>query len=801
MDKGNNRNLPESALSTNGVDRKEVATPDDTQGGEQLGETDSSAINSAKAQTMTNANKAALQKSYGPIWHRLNLRGKATILAIAISTLPVVLTGAASYYFANRNITQRIAKESKERVTQMGDKVNRFFTERYVDIQDMASLSIFTEPKLRELVTVQQKEEALKGIINRSKSSGTYNSLAIFEMNGDLIAQGESKKIILPNHKSRDYFQEVLKTDKPAIAQPRPSKTTGVFSLHFAAPVKDTVTGKSVAIIRSRSTVKDLENVIRNYGREGQTDYVLLVEEKQQAFISMNDAWEGENFFNEFPALKAVVEQRKPKVLTAVGKQDGIKRLITYVPIPNVPGQPELNWGAVLLTNTSVAFAAQRDLLRSFSFGTAITAILVGFLAAYLADRATRPILASAKAVEKLGQGELDTRIPVKGQDELAILGSNINLMADQIQTLLAEQEEATTEQMVAQTEIARQQTKIAQQQRQQKEALQRELSQLLNDVEGASSGDLTVRAEISTGEIGIVADFFNSIIESLRGIVTQVKQAASQVNISVGENEVAISQLADEAIKQATEINQTLNAVEKMTLSIQEVADNARTAAEVARIASATAQTGGAAMDRSVQSILQLRSTVAETAKKVKRLGESSQQISQVISLINEIALKTNLLAVNASIEAARAGEEGRGFAVVAEEVGELAEQSATATRDIEQIVANIQLGTNEVVQAMELGTAQVVEGTSLVEETKQSLEQIVEVSGKIDQLLQSISSATVSQAETSQVVRKLMEEISQISEQTSNSSGKVSSSLQQTVEIAEQLQESVGKFKVEEV
>ena len=202
--------------------------------------------------------------------------------------------------------------------------------------------------------------------------------------------------------------------------------------------------------------------------------------------------------------------------------------------------------------------------------------------------------------------------------------------------------------------------------------------------------------------------------------------------------------------------------------------------------------------MERTVESISQLRSTVAETAKKVKRLGESSQQISKVISLINQIALQTNLLAINASIEAARAGEEGRGFAVVAEEVGELAAQSTAATKEIEQIVENIQLETSEVVEAMELGTSQVVEGTRLVEETKQSLGQIVEVSRQIDQLVQSISGATVSQAQTSESVTKLMEEIAQISEKTSDSSRTVSGSLQETVAIAQQLQASVGAFKV---
>lgn len=338
----------------------------------------------------------------------------------------------------------------------------------------------------------------------------------------------------------------------------------------------------------------------------------------------------------------------------------------------------------------------------------------------------------------------------------------------------------------------------MSEEQQRQKEALQLQLLQLLGDVEGAAQGDLTVRAEVTTGEIGTVADFFNAVIESLRGIVTQVKKAAAQVNTSLGENEGAIQELSATALKQAEEITRTLDSVEAMTRSIQEVAQSARQAATVARTASDNAKTSGVAMDRSVQNILRLRETVAETAKKVKRLGESSQQISKVVSLINQIALQTNLLAINAGIEAARAGEEGQGFAVVAEEVGELAARSAAATKEIEQIVDNIQQETTEVVEAMELGTAQVVEGTHLVEEAKQSLGQILEVSRQIDELVQSISTATVSQAETSQTVTELMKEIALVSEHTSDSTRQVSGSLQETVEIAQELQASVKMFNV---
>ncbi|MCC5619169.1 methyl-accepting chemotaxis protein [Nostoc sp. CHAB 5836] len=333
---------------------------------------------------------------------------------------------------------------------------------------------------------------------------------------------------------------------------------------------------------------------------------------------------------------------------------------------------------------------------------------------------------------------------------------------------------------------------------RHQKETLQQQLLELLKDVEGAARGDLTVRADVTAGEIGTVADFFNSIVESLRDIVTQVKQAATQVNTAIGSNEGAINDLAEEALTQAAEINRTLDAVDQMTQSMKAVAESAEKAAFIANHAAHTATKSGHAMDLTVQNILSLRETVAETAKKVKRLGESSQQISRVVSLINQIAIQTNLLAINAGIEAARAGEEGEGFAVVAEEVGELAVRSAAATQEIEQIVENIQRETSEVVQAMEIGTTQVVEGTRIVEEAKESLSQILDVSRQIDSLVQSISAATASQLETSESVSQLMKDIAAVSQRTSDSSHQVSKSLQQTVEISHQLQETVETFKV---
>ncbi|MEL7358573.1 MAG: GAF domain-containing protein [Cyanobacteria bacterium J06560_6] len=330
-------------------------------------------------------------------------------------------------------------------------------------------------------------------------------------------------------------------------------------------------------------------------------------------------------------------------------------------------------------------------------------------------------------------------------------------------------------------------------------ETLQTQLIALLGDVESAADGDLTVRADVSAGEIGTVADFFNSIVESLRELVTQVKTSAAEVNESLGQNESAIKQLAEEAQQQAQQTNLTLESMGNMTASIQQVAHQAEEAAAVAKVASEQATRGGEAMDLTVSNIMNLRQTVGQTAKKVKRLGESSQQINKAVSLINQISQQTNLLAINAGIEAARAGEDGQGFAAVAEEVSELASRSASAAEEIERIVDAIQRETGDVVEAIEQSTAEVVEGTRRVEDAKASLTQILDGSQKMDALAHQISEATSSQVATSASVSTLMAQIAQLAQRTSESSQQVSEALDRTLGVSKNLQSQVSTFVVE--
>jgi twitching motility protein PilJ len=380
-----------------------------------------------------------------------------------------------------------------------------------------------------------------------------------------------------------------------------------------------------------------------------------------------------------------------------------------------------------------------------------------------------------------VSQGNLNARATVYSEDELGQLSSGFNQMARVILTTTSEAQ------------------RKAEEQEQAKEDLQRQVIRLLDDVEGAARGDLTVQAEVTADVLGAVADSFNLTIQNLREIVQQVKQAARQVTKGSTENEIFARSLSSDALRQAEELAVTLNSVQMMTDSIQRVAESAREAEEVARSASTTALKGGEAVERTVSGILEIRETVAETTRKVKRLAESSQEISKIVALISSIASRTNLLALNASIEAARAGEAGRGFAIVADEVRQLADRAAKASKEIEQIVLQIQSETGSVMTAMEEGTQQVIEGTRLAEQAKRSLEDIIQVSNRIDVLVRSITTDTIEQTETSRAVAQVMQSVELTAQETSQEAQRVSGSLQNLVGVARDLLNSVERFRVE--
>ncbi|NEQ98847.1 MAG: methyl-accepting chemotaxis protein [Cyanothece sp. SIO2G6] len=449
-----------------------------------------------------------------------------------------------------------------------------------------------------------------------------------------------------------------------------------------------------------------------------------------------------------------------------------------YYNLTTVPG---LDWVVSTSVDAATVNRAGFNLLGIFAGTTAVLGAAAIAVLIYLAQQLSTPLNTLTATAEQVTAGELDTRAQLSGTSEMKTLAHGFNQLLDRIQGLLQQQQQAADDQRI------------------QRESLENEISVLMEEVGSAADGDLTVRAQLSAGDIGIVADLFNAIIENLRDTTIQVKESTEKVAQSLDSNEAEVRQLATQAESDVRSLQNMMMALEKMAGSIQSVADRAKQSSALTQDNYATVQVSSESMENTVASILNLRSTVAETAKKIKRLGESAQKISQAVSLIDEIALKTNLLAVNASVEASRAGELGQGFTAVAEQVGALAEQSARATKEIAQIVAAIQTETQEVVIAIETGTAQVVDSTQYVELTKQQLNNILTKSEEINALMEQISDSTVDQIQSSEAVNALMQQIADASKSRLERSMQMAQSIQETAQVSKNLQTSVESFKVE--
>ncbi|MDP2227626.1 MAG: methyl-accepting chemotaxis protein [Moraxellaceae bacterium] len=322
----------------------------------------------------------------------------------------------------------------------------------------------------------------------------------------------------------------------------------------------------------------------------------------------------------------------------------------------------------------------------------------------------------------------------------------------------------------------------------------------LLDELGDLADGDLTVQATVTEDFTGAIADSINYSIDQLRGLVTTINQTAVQVSAAAQETQSTAMHLAEASEHQAQEIAGASAAVNEMAVSIDQVSANAAESAAVAERSVAIAHKGAEVVQNTISGMDTIREQIQETSKRIKRLGESSQEIGDIVSLINDIADQTNILALNAAIQASMAGEAGRGFAVVADEVQRLAERSAAATKQIEQLVKTIQTDTNEAVISMEQTTAEVVRGARLAQDAGVALEEIETVSRNLADLIQNISNAARQQAASAGHISNTMNVIQEITSQTTAGTIATARSIGNLAEMANELRQSVAGFKLPE-
>ncbi len=326
----------------------------------------------------------------------------------------------------------------------------------------------------------------------------------------------------------------------------------------------------------------------------------------------------------------------------------------------------------------------------------------------------------------------------------------------------------------------------------------QEAILRLLDEMGSLAEGDLTVKATVTEDITGAIADSVNFAVEALRSLVTTINETAVQVSAAAQETQATAMHLAEAAEHQAQQITTASAAINDMAKSIDQVSRNSAESAEVAQRSVEIASKGAGVVRQTIAGMDSIRDQIQETSKRIKRLGESSQEIGSIVELINDIAEQTNILALNAAIQAASAGEAGRGFAVVADEVQRLAERASGATKRIETLVQTIQADTNEAVTSMEQTTAEVVTGARRAEDAGEALNEIERVSNDLASLISGISKEAMQQSTAASNISSTMNVIREITVQTSVGASQTAESIGNLAQLAADLRRSVADFKL---
>ncbi|MEM7049382.1 MAG: methyl-accepting chemotaxis protein [Acidobacteriota bacterium] len=402
-------------------------------------------------------------------------------------------------------------------------------------------------------------------------------------------------------------------------------------------------------------------------------------------------------------------------------------------------------------------------------------ALLVAGLAGFGTARVIGRQLGSiTNTFSRVAVGDFDARAKVYGGDELGKTAGAFNAMLDNIRGLMQSRDE--------------------------RDQMQGSIIKLLDQVSAVAEGDLRKETEVGADVTGAVADSFNFMILELRRIIREVQSATVFVSSRAGAVRDSTETLATGSTDQASRIRETSAVLGNVANDMQGVSERAGSAATVAEQALQKAKQGSDSVAKTIDGMNAIRNRVQETSKRIKRLGESSQEVGEIVQLIADLADRTGMLALNASIQAAAAGEAGRGFVVVAEEVERLAERASSSTRSIESLMRSMQSDTQEAVSAMEETTKEVVGGSSIAVAAGQALEEIERVTQELTQLIRDIATSTRRQAQSSESAAKTMADVSGDTLRNVEVSQRAAEELRELTVLADRLRESVDRFRLPE-
>ncbi|MGD8846870.1 MAG: HAMP domain-containing methyl-accepting chemotaxis protein [Desulfobacteraceae bacterium] len=742
-----------------------------------------------------------------------SIRRKQLAAFLAVALIPLVVLGVVLYFIAADNLLDHAAVQLSGIRKLKHNMVQDYFSERRQDIEQLADA-------LSQLYAAGY--DKIHAVENKDKGASEIELTHAIQAAISPVTEGESSDSIR-HYRQQSGFENVFLVSTSGYVFHAANHGSDRYTNLLTGPYKNTNLGRLIAkVLESKSFgMADFEAYmpIQNapaafmalpVSYAGDVKFILAV---QLSISQINAVAEertglgktGETYFvgkdnmlrNDSYRLKELkvmntILSPEYKVdteasLSALKGNSGTKIIKNYLNIvtlsswqpitiaePNAVNPEGIHWALITEIEereVNQPLATLRLIMAGALGGTVLLVVLSALL---LSDNLTRQIRHIMALLNEIGTGNYHARCSVVSRDELGTMAHSLNAMLDDTLNLIQSREE--------------------------RDNMQNAIMKLLMDISALTQGDLTIRAEVTEDMTGAIADSFNSMAEQLSLLVSNVKQSTLEVTTTsqqVTKTTIELSRTSDE---HATQIKGVVKAIEEMSKSMHVVSQHAVQSATVSDQAKQNAVSGAEAVRRTNTAMNSIRQRVQEAARAIKRLGESSQEIGHIVQIINDIADRTSILALNASIQAAMAGDAGRGFAVVADEVQRLAEQSTSSTKQIETLVNTIQSEINEAGARMEDSIEQVLHGTELANGAHNKLEEIEAVSTQLADLVKAISKAANEQAESSEIISATMKKVGETTSQASVQGKLTALSIANLADTSKNLRESVEAFKLED-